>query len=417
MLVNNAGGPIALGYFVNTDTSCGTSCSASTWGVLAVTHAVLPGMHERGGGAIVNVASEAGRVGSPGSATYSAAKAGVIGFTKAIARESARYGVRCNAVAPGPIETPLLNAAAEHFGEIGPRLKQGMINATAVRRSGPARRGRRGDRLPGLRRRLLRDRSDAQRERRPARCGDVRTGRLRPGAGGRVLVEDGLLTDVEGTLADAVLSTPGMISMMEWDATLLYAQLPNDRATVGFEVCVKHVGGAREGALCTVTARLSDVIEERKLRFDVEVREGAHDRRRHARAARGRGAHVGWPATRTPSSASAPPSSRRAGARGTCPRTCFPRSYVDADPARRAGWRCMLPPDPRTHRAPRPGARPARRADPRGRRRRGPVDLRRRAPPRDRSRIRSSATSSSWPWRAARWSATSPASASVAGCR
>jgi 2-hydroxycyclohexanecarboxyl-CoA dehydrogenase len=93
-------------------------------------------MHERGRGVIVNVASEAGRVGSQGSATYSAAKAGVIGFTKAIARESARYGVRCNAVAPGPIETPLLNGAEEQLGELGARLKQGMIDATAMRRSG-----------------------------------------------------------------------------------------------------------------------------------------------------------------------------------------------------------------------------------------------------------------------------------------
>ena len=105
-------------------------------GVLNCTHAVLPSMHERGGGVIVNVASEAGRVGSPGSVTYSAAKAGVIGFTKAIALESARYGVRCNAVAPGPIETPLLNAAAEVYGEIGARLKQGMVDSTAMRRAG-----------------------------------------------------------------------------------------------------------------------------------------------------------------------------------------------------------------------------------------------------------------------------------------
>jgi len=97
---------------------------------------VLPGMHERGGGSIVNVASEAGRVGSQGSVTYSAAKAGVIGFTRAIARESARYGVRANAIAPGPIETPLLNSAPEQLGELGDRLKQGMINATVMRRIG-----------------------------------------------------------------------------------------------------------------------------------------------------------------------------------------------------------------------------------------------------------------------------------------
>jgi fluoroacetyl-CoA thioesterase len=88
-------------------------------------------------------------------------------------------------------------------------------------------------------------------------------------------VEGDLLTDVDGTLPLAVLSTPGMIGMMEWAATsLVRDELPPNHATVGFEVCIKHVGGALEGALCTVTAQLREVIEERKLRFDVEVREG-----------------------------------------------------------------------------------------------------------------------------------------------
>lgn len=136
VLVNNAGTDL-FSFFVNTDEGLWDFVlNVNLKGVLAVTHAVLPGMQERRGGAIVNVASEAGRVGSQGSAIYSAAKAGVIGFTKAIARESARYRVRCNAVAPGPIETPLLNAAPQVLGELGERLKQGMIDQTVMGRSG-----------------------------------------------------------------------------------------------------------------------------------------------------------------------------------------------------------------------------------------------------------------------------------------
>jgi len=136
ILVNNAGTD-RFAFFVNTDPDLWEHVlSVNLYGVLVVTHAVLPGMQERRSGAIVNVSSEAGRVGSQGSSIYSAAKAGVIGFTKAIARESARFRVRANAVAPGPIETPLLNAAPEILGELGERLKQGMINATALGRSG-----------------------------------------------------------------------------------------------------------------------------------------------------------------------------------------------------------------------------------------------------------------------------------------
>ena len=136
VLINNAG--ISLAGDV-------TETSFEEWrrvhavnldGVFLGTREAIRAMNGRGGGVIVNVASEAGRVGSQGSATYSAAKAGVIGFTKAIARESARFGVRCNAVAPGPIETPLLNSAETQLGELGARLKQAMIDATAVRRIG-----------------------------------------------------------------------------------------------------------------------------------------------------------------------------------------------------------------------------------------------------------------------------------------
>jgi 2-hydroxycyclohexanecarboxyl-CoA dehydrogenase len=136
LLVNNAGID-RFAYFVNSDEQLwDVVLAVNLRGVLACTHAVLRTMQERGGGVIVNVASEAGRVGSQGSATYAAAKAGVIGFTKSIARESARFGVRCNAVAPGPIETPLLNSAPEQLGELGARLKQAMIDATTMRRIG-----------------------------------------------------------------------------------------------------------------------------------------------------------------------------------------------------------------------------------------------------------------------------------------
>ena len=88
-------------------------------------------------------------------------------------------------------------------------------------------------------------------------------------------VEGSLLTDVGGTLPVKVLSTPGMIAMMERNASLLaYEHLDEGSATVGFEVCIKHVAGAVEGAVCSVSATLREVVDGRKLRFDVEVREG-----------------------------------------------------------------------------------------------------------------------------------------------
>jgi 2-hydroxycyclohexanecarboxyl-CoA dehydrogenase len=82
-------------------------------GPIALTHAVLPHMPE--GAAIVNISSDAGRVGSSGEVVYSAAKAGVIGFSKALAREVAARGIRVNVVAPGPTAPPVL----ERFDEPG----------------------------------------------------------------------------------------------------------------------------------------------------------------------------------------------------------------------------------------------------------------------------------------------------------
>jgi 2-hydroxycyclohexanecarboxyl-CoA dehydrogenase len=136
VLVNNAGGD-RIAFFLDTEPQeWDWVLALNLKGTMACTHAVLRGMLERRSGVIVNVASEAGRVGTVAGASYSAAKAGVIGFTKAIAREAAPFGVRCNAVAPGPIDTPLLNGATEDAGRLGAKLRQGMIDATIMGRTG-----------------------------------------------------------------------------------------------------------------------------------------------------------------------------------------------------------------------------------------------------------------------------------------
>jgi 2-hydroxycyclohexanecarboxyl-CoA dehydrogenase len=135
ILVNNAGTD-EFGFFADTDPDLWERVLAvNLFGVLACTHAVLPGMQEAGYGRIVNISSEAGRVGSKGSAVYSAAKGGVIAFTKVIAREGARFGITANAIAPGPIETPLLMGALE-AGELGERIIETMRSATQLRRLG-----------------------------------------------------------------------------------------------------------------------------------------------------------------------------------------------------------------------------------------------------------------------------------------
>ena len=135
ILVNNAGTD-RFGFFAQTQPKDWNFVLAVNLnGVLNCTSAALPGMQEAGYGRIVSIASEAGRVGSKGSAVYSAAKGGVIAFMKVIAREGARYGVTANSIAPGPIETPLL-MGAEEFGEMGRKIIDTMRNSTQLRRLG-----------------------------------------------------------------------------------------------------------------------------------------------------------------------------------------------------------------------------------------------------------------------------------------
>ena len=101
-------------------------------GAIHTIHAALPSMQERRYGRIVNLGSDAGRVGSSGEAVYSAAKGGVIAFTKTIARETARQGITVNCVCPGPTDTPLL----ARFTEANPRLVEALQRAIPMGRLG-----------------------------------------------------------------------------------------------------------------------------------------------------------------------------------------------------------------------------------------------------------------------------------------
>jgi 2-hydroxycyclohexanecarboxyl-CoA dehydrogenase len=135
VLVNNAGTD-EFGFFTyTTPEQWKKVIDVNLGGVLNCTFAALPGMQQAGYGRIVNMSSEAGRVGSKGSAVYSAAKGGVVAFSKTIARENARYGITANSIAPGPIETPLLMGAKE-LGEMGEKIIETMKSLTQIGRLG-----------------------------------------------------------------------------------------------------------------------------------------------------------------------------------------------------------------------------------------------------------------------------------------
>jgi len=104
-------------------------------GPIRVTRAVLGGMVERGHGRIVNISSDAGRVGSSLESVYSAAKGGLIAFTKTVAREVARRGVTANAVCPGPTDTPLLQGIV-NAGDDAERVIAAMTKAVPMKRLG-----------------------------------------------------------------------------------------------------------------------------------------------------------------------------------------------------------------------------------------------------------------------------------------
>lgn len=132
VLVNNAGWE-RLHPFVESDPALWDRLIAvNLKGVLNATRAALDGMVARARGRVVSVSSDAGRVGSTGESVYSACKAGVIGFSKALAREVARHGITVNVVCPGPTDTQLL--ADVMVGDRGARILEGMRRAIPMRR-------------------------------------------------------------------------------------------------------------------------------------------------------------------------------------------------------------------------------------------------------------------------------------------
>jgi len=135
ILVNNAGWDM-FRPFLKTDPAFWQKIvSINLMGALNMMHAVLPGMVERGGGKVVSIASDAGRVGSSGEAVYSACKGGIISLTKTLARELATKGVRLNAVCPGVTETGMLESFMQGAGD-PEKLRAAFRRAVPVGRLG-----------------------------------------------------------------------------------------------------------------------------------------------------------------------------------------------------------------------------------------------------------------------------------------
>ena len=120
--------------FLDTDTALWHRIiGINLYGPLHLHHVVLPGMVKRGFGRVVNVASDAGRVGSSGEAVYSACKGGIIAFTKTMAREVARKGVTLNVLCPGPTDTPLFEAFKAGTPD-GAKVGEAMARAVPLKR-------------------------------------------------------------------------------------------------------------------------------------------------------------------------------------------------------------------------------------------------------------------------------------------
>ncbi|MDE0852835.1 MAG: glucose 1-dehydrogenase [Nevskia sp.] len=143
ILVNNAGWDVAKPFLETEPALWDKIISINLRGPLNLHKIVLPHLIAAGGGKVINIASDAGRVGSSGESVYAACKGGLISFSKTIARECAREGVRVNVVCPGPTDTALLRSFAGE-GEYGQKLYDKLKKAIPLKRLGHP------DDLPGV---------------------------------------------------------------------------------------------------------------------------------------------------------------------------------------------------------------------------------------------------------------------------
>lgn len=132
--VNNAGWDDFMKFVDSSEEFWDRILEINFKGALRVIHTVVPGMVERGWGRVINIGSDAGRVGSSLESVYSGAKGGIIAFTKTLAREVATKGVTANTVCPGPTDTPALRKFADNSGQDAEKVLSGMVKAVPMRR-------------------------------------------------------------------------------------------------------------------------------------------------------------------------------------------------------------------------------------------------------------------------------------------
>jgi 2-hydroxycyclohexanecarboxyl-CoA dehydrogenase len=143
VLVNNAGWDRFQNFAETKPEEWEQLIAINLRGPLNMHHLVLPQMLKRGSGRIVNISSDAARVGSSGEAVYSACKGGIISFTKTLAREVARKGITVNVVCPGPTDTPILRGFLGE-GDAGQKVYDALVRAIPMKRVGQP------DDIPGI---------------------------------------------------------------------------------------------------------------------------------------------------------------------------------------------------------------------------------------------------------------------------